>query len=322
MTTIQVQINAEVRVSAPRKSKSSPHALRHHWDGANRTFGQPDEFGRLGAEFISQLDEGSFATHIIPHQHWFDASVPSGNSSRQGERECKNAMNDNSRPEFWDERYAGQRMPWDFGGVPSVLRDCLSREKPGKVLIPGCGTGYEVRAFARSSWQVDAVDFSLEAIRHARKFLGEDARFVRQADFFAESPNGPFDLVYERIFLCSLPKTCGRPTPRRSRDPSARAGARWIFLLWLGTGTSTVSASTRRTSRPFRRAFHANRKHLGIGFPAVLRRQGELADREKDMKTFAVNGHRGILSALGSALLFGASTPLAKLAVSSADHCS
>ena len=37
------------------------------------------------------------------------------------------------------------------------------------------------------------------------------------------------------------------------------------------------------------------------------------------MKTFAVNRHRGILSALGSALLFGASTPLAKLAVSSAD---
>jgi SAM-dependent methyltransferase len=116
-------------------------------------------------------------------------------------------MNDSSRREFWDERYAGQRMPWDFGEVPSVLRDFLSREKPGKVPIPGCGTGYEVRAFARSSWQVDAVDFSLEAIRHARKFLGEDARFVRQANFFAENPNGPFDLVYERTFLCSLPKT-------------------------------------------------------------------------------------------------------------------
>jgi drug/metabolite transporter (DMT)-like permease len=44
-----------------------------------------------------------------------------------------------------------------------------------------------------------------------------------------------------------------------------------------------------------------------------------LADLEEDMKTFAVNRHRGILSALGSALLFGTSTPLAKLAVSSAD---
>jgi drug/metabolite transporter (DMT)-like permease len=37
------------------------------------------------------------------------------------------------------------------------------------------------------------------------------------------------------------------------------------------------------------------------------------------MRIFALNRHRGILSALGSALLFGASTPLAKLAVSSAD---
>jgi drug/metabolite transporter (DMT)-like permease len=39
----------------------------------------------------------------------------------------------------------------------------------------------------------------------------------------------------------------------------------------------------------------------------------------EDMRTFAVHAHRGILSALGSALLFGASTPLAKIAVSSAD---
>ena len=102
-------------------------------------------------------------------------------------------------------------MPWDFGGVPIGLRTFLSRENPGSVLIPGCGTGYEVRAFARAGWHVDAVDFSPEAIRHARKFLDEDARFVRQADFFAENPNGSFDPVYERTFLCSLPKTLWPP---------------------------------------------------------------------------------------------------------------
>lgn len=144
----------------------------------------------------------------------------------------QNAMNDSSRPEFWDERYAGQRMRWDFCEVPSALRDFLSREKPGKVLIPGCGTGYEVRAFARSGGQVDAVNFSPEAIRPAREFLGEDARFVRQADFFAESPNGPFDLVYERIFLCSLPKTLWPSDPVQIARSLRRGGCLAGFFFF------------------------------------------------------------------------------------------
>jgi hypothetical protein len=39
----------------------------------------------------------------------------------------------------------------------------------------------------------------------------------------------------------------------------------------------------------------------------------------EDVRSFAVHRYRGILSALGSALLFGASTPLAKLVVLSAE---
>lgn len=115
-------------------------------------------------------------------------------------------MTNCTNPEFWDERYARQRMPWDLGGVPEALCDFLSRTRPGRVLIPGCGTGYEVRAFAHAGWQVDAIDFSQEAVRCAQNFLGAEARLVRQADFFADNAADPFDLVYERTFLCSLPK--------------------------------------------------------------------------------------------------------------------
>ncbi|CAN5749208.1 hypothetical protein BH09VER1_BH09VER1_11860 [soil metagenome] len=114
-------------------------------------------------------------------------------------------MNESSSPDFWDERYAAGRMPWDFGDAPAALRDFLGRARAGNVLIPGCGTGYEVRAFARAGWRVDAVDFSNEAVQRAREFLGADANLVREADFFVENPNAPFDLIYERTFLCSLP---------------------------------------------------------------------------------------------------------------------
>ena len=69
-------------------------------------------------------------------------------------------MADSAKPQFWAERYAQERTSWDFGGVPIGLRAFLSRERPSSALTPGCGIGYEVRAFARAGWQVDAVDFS------------------------------------------------------------------------------------------------------------------------------------------------------------------
>lgn len=115
-------------------------------------------------------------------------------------------MTDPTQPRFWNERYAARQTPWDYGGIPGALRRFLSRARSGKVLIPGCGRGYEVRAFAQAGWNVDAVDFSEEAVRAAHEWLGDDGRFVRHADFFAENPNRPFDLVYERTFLCALPR--------------------------------------------------------------------------------------------------------------------
>ena len=45
-------------------------------------------------------------------------------------------------------RYAAGKTPWDFGGVPSALKSFLERSSVrGRVLIPGCGSGYEVQAF-------------------------------------------------------------------------------------------------------------------------------------------------------------------------------
>lgn len=146
-------------------------------------------------------------------------------------------MTESEQPQFWDERYASRKTPWDFGGVPRALREFLAREEPGRVLIPGCGCGYEVRAFAQTGWQVDAVDFSSEAVRLAREWLGDEGRFVRQADFFAENPNAPFDLVYERAFLCIFP-----PGRRQSYAAQVarclRPGGRVAGFFFFGTEPS------------------------------------------------------------------------------------
>lgn len=109
-------------------------------------------------------------------------------------------------PEFWDERYRASRMPWDLNGVPPALIDYLSRAPDkGTVLVPGCGSGYEVQAFHDFGWKPLAIDFSGAAIERARAVLGDNAAAVRCADFFTYDFGDRFDLIYERTFLCSLP---------------------------------------------------------------------------------------------------------------------
>src|SRR5260370_8530808 len=113
---------------------------------------------------------------------------------------------DSSKPEFWDTRFQDGITPWDAHGVPPILEVWLKKRiSPLRVLIPGCGTGYEVRAFAERGHDVLAIDFSDAAVEAAKRELGTLANLVRKDDFFSLQGE-PFDVVYERAFLCALPR--------------------------------------------------------------------------------------------------------------------
>lgn len=113
---------------------------------------------------------------------------------------------DSSQAEFWETRYRQHLTPWDAGRVPRALEEFVPRLAPGaRVLVPGCGSAYEARFFAGRGFDVTAIDFSQAAVAAARHTLGAFADRVRLADFFAFDSGGPFDLAYERAFLCSLP---------------------------------------------------------------------------------------------------------------------
>ena len=112
---------------------------------------------------------------------------------------------DSSKPDFWDARFQDRVTPWDAGGVPAQLARWLAGRSPRKVLVPGCGTGHEVRLFAEAGHDVLAIDFSAEAVRAARRASGMLAERVKQADLFGLQDKA-FDLVYERAFLSALPR--------------------------------------------------------------------------------------------------------------------
>ena len=77
----------------------------------------------------------------------------------------------------------------------------------GRALISGCGAAYEVAAFHEAGYEVIAIDFSPAAVSAAARVLGPLRRVVRLGDFFQyDFGIIRFDIIYERAFLCSLPR--------------------------------------------------------------------------------------------------------------------
>lgn len=114
---------------------------------------------------------------------------------------------DSSKPDFWETRYQDKVTPWDAGKVPEALRHYVPGLQPGsRILIPGCGSAYEAGYLKDNGFDVLAIDFSPAAVDLAKRNLAHFGGIVRLADFFEFDPGEPFDIIYERAFLCALPR--------------------------------------------------------------------------------------------------------------------
>jgi trans-aconitate methyltransferase len=134
------------------------------------------------------------------------------------------ASRDPRSPAFWDERFERGFTPWDRGGVPQELRRFVAAaEHPLHTLIPGCGAAHELAFLSEAGWNVSAIDFSPAAVASAKALAGKWAGRVIEADFFNWQPEQPLELVYERAFLCALPRALW-----------PQVAARWAALLAPG----------------------------------------------------------------------------------------
>ncbi len=136
-------------------------------------------------------------------------------------------------PDFWDQRYAAGKTPWDQREVPGNLRDFLQRTPvSGRALVPGCGSGYEIKTLHELGWTVLGLDFSTAAVAQAQRQLGPLGDLVRAGDFFAPAADlAAFSLVYERTFLCALPPDLHAPYARRMAELIAPGGVLCGFFF-------------------------------------------------------------------------------------------
>ena len=119
-------------------------------------------------------------------------------------------------PEFWDHRFRQGVTPWDAGRVPQQFAEFCRKhreslagqrhiERP-RALVPGCGSAYEAGHLDSYGWDTHALDFSAAAIETARKTLIAFGGKLHCDDFFTFLPEQRYDLIYERAFLCALPR--------------------------------------------------------------------------------------------------------------------
>src|SRR5581483_4390467 len=92
----------------------------------------------------------------------------------------------------------------------------------GSVLVPGCGTGHDVRAWAKAGFQVTGCDLAPSAIRLSTErtmAAGLKAEFLL-SDFLSDQPVRQYDWIFEHTLFCAI-------SPER-RDDYVKAVSRWL----------------------------------------------------------------------------------------------
>lgn len=109
---------------------------------------------------------------------------------------------------FWQARFEAGQIPWDRGSVHPAVERVAAKGAPaqGSILIPGCGSGWEVVEWARRGLAVTAVDYAPAALERTAARLraaGLSAR-LEACDVLEFSPAEPFDYVWEQTCWCAL----------------------------------------------------------------------------------------------------------------------
>lgn len=118
-------------------------------------------------------------------------------------------MNNNNEVIEWENLYQTDSIGWDRGVSSNNLKYWIDRGllKPCRILIPGCGNGYEVITLAKLGFDITAIDIAPTAIDNLRTELDEEnlKADLILGDFLSWIPEKKFDAIFEQTSLCALP---------------------------------------------------------------------------------------------------------------------
>lgn len=107
----------------------------------------------------------------------------------------------------WNRRYREGDTPWDKGVAHPVLDGMFSRVALcGRVLVPGCGVGHDVRNLAARDLEVTGLDVASLALEKARVHARVRDEVYMEGDILAPPAEfrGMFDGVFEHTCFCAI----------------------------------------------------------------------------------------------------------------------
>ncbi|MCE9611456.1 MAG: methyltransferase domain-containing protein [Chthoniobacter sp.] len=141
-------------------------------------------------------------------------------------------------PTDWEANYQKNETPWEKGGPSPGLVEFLRTEPVrGRVLVPGCGFGHDVRALAATADEVVGLDIAPSAVKGARTFPTVGGESYELADLFALPPRlrGIFDWVWEHTCFCAIDPAM-RPAYVAAVAGALRPGGHLLAVFYLDPG--------------------------------------------------------------------------------------
>ncbi|XP_020248249.1 probable thiol methyltransferase 2 [Asparagus officinalis] len=175
----------------------------------------------------------------------------------------------------WEKSWEKGVTPWDLGQpTPVVLHLLETGTLPkGRILVPGCGTGYDVVAMASPDRHVLGLDISSTAVKKANEWSSSlpNANYFNflAADFFTWQPMELFDMVFEYTFFPAI-DPCMRPSWAKKMADILKPDGELITLIYL--------IDNRESGPPFSNSLADYEEVLKpMGFTALSIQDNDLA---------------------------------------------
>lgn len=144
----------------------------------------------------------------------------------------------------WQQAYAAGETPWDLRAITPPLRALLASgvltqlgmPASARVLVPGCGRGHDLRAWATAGHRVTGIDITPEVVAEARALLAWNraphvAVLCRDLLGIGGEFEGGFDVAYDYTCFCALPPHL-RASYAREMAAVLEPGGLWVGLVF------------------------------------------------------------------------------------------
>ena len=139
--------------------------------------------------------------------------------------------------EFWQQRFEKNETGWDRGAPsPQLLAWLASGElQPCRIVVPGCGSGWEVAELAKRGFDVVGLDYTSAAVEKTQArvtALGLQAQVI-QTDVLSYQPESPFDAIYEQTCLCAIHPEHWSKYAQQLRQWLKPGGSMWMMFMQM-----------------------------------------------------------------------------------------